>query len=245
VRDGIPRPYLPRVPAPRPINPHRPRFDISLEAWGAEVAGTVAGHPDWPAEEADLGEDLDIDMAAGVTLDLGLIFPRGPRFNMAFTALQGEGEYAPYIMFPPGEEIVPSVMRLFLFDLTFTPMARGERWGTVSMEAGVRYARASIDIFGSQRFAEGTMLTLGGELELALQKQTLFGDVSASVGLGPDCAGLQFDVGVSLRASRVFHMRLGYRFLGLVLYDNIGVEDKERRFSAALGGPALEMGFTF
>jgi hypothetical protein len=218
---------------------------VGVEAWGMEAAGTIEGHPDWPSAEADLGADLDLDTAVAVSLDVSMAFPQGPRFRAGFMGLQGEGETAPAIAFPAGEPIVSSELRMFVTDMAFTPLARAGSWGEISGEVGFRYARASIDIFGSRRFAEGVMITLGGDLDVALQRQTLYADVSASVGLGPDSAYLQFDTGLTLKASRVFRMRLGYRFLGMVLYDNYGVEDKERRLSIALGGPALEMGLTF
>ncbi|MHC5038587.1 MAG: hypothetical protein ACYTHM_14845 [Planctomycetota bacterium] len=205
----------------------------------------------WGQDEADLEDNLGMDSGAAISLDLGLQFPRGPRFRFSILSLSAEGEVPPDQVVwistvpSPGSEPIFTELNLLVIDLAFCPMVREARWGGISLETGFRYARATTDIYHDEDSqAEGLMLSLGGKLAFPLHKDLLYMDVELKAGLGIDSAFFQFDSGLSLRPTKNFWMRLGYRLLALGLVDRADETD-ERSMGLAAGGPGLELGLRF
>lgn len=246
-----PRIALPPLPQPQgpaaatlvqdPRRPDRPRIDISLSAFMFEASGSVYGHADY-ASSADMEDDLGIEDGAGVSLDLALVLPKGAKFRLGVTALSTTGEEMPPL---PGD-VLPytASVDLTIVDLAFTPMAYFGRWGHLSLETGLRYGVASVAIVGSQRHAEGLMISVGGELGINLYKDVLEARTIGSLGIGIDSFCLQFETGLVLKVSPNFRMGLGYRFLGMSLMDSAGDYD-ERAVGIGAAGPCLELGLTF
>lgn len=249
--DPQPSPGARVGPHPRQGKPsRRPEISISVEGWAAGITGTMTGHDAWLGDEADFEEDLDLETAAAISLDFALRFHRGPSFRFGLTSMAGDGTILLSDIPAPASPILGYVereveMSMLLVDLAFSPLSYEGRWGSLNLETGLRYALGSIEVENEDEFsAEGVMLTLGGDIGFGLYKDLLFMDVGGALGLGGDAAYFQFDLGITLKTGRNFHMRLGYRALGMGMLDNMDESD-ERSFGLGAAGPSLEMGFTF
>jgi hypothetical protein len=249
------RPYAPRphVPKPRVRVPQipKPKIGLSLGGFMANLGGTLAGHDGLASYEVDLDDDVDLGGGSQVSLDFTMQFPRGPRFRMSLMAASASGALPPdpsifssqVTVSPPDE--VPTELDVTIFDLAFSPMVRQARWGTLALETGLRYARSSVEIgeVGGQ-FSEGVMISLGGELDAPLYKDRITANVKLSAGLGADSAFIQFDTGIGWHPTQHLFLRLGYRFLGMVLVDRLEEVD-ERYLGITAGGLGLELGVKF
>jgi hypothetical protein len=241
-----------QVAVGRPPNPMRPKMEISVGGWSAGLSGTVSNHPGVFGDESDLEQDLGIDRASGISLDFALQFPRGPRFRLGIRTLGGDGEMpdvtAATLFPPPSSGIVHTDLSLFMLDLAFCPMARQARWGSLSLETGLRYASADLSVGdeedGLEEGFDGFMLTLGGDLAFPVYKEQVSMDVGADVGLGGDAAFFEFNLGLKWHPTKQFWARLGYRLVAMALIDRMEEAD-ERDLSFSAGGPGLELGLKF
>lgn len=244
---ALPRPGFPHLDAPRPA---RPGFDVSLGVWAANIGGSVYGSADWGLDEAMLDDDLGLEDGSAVTLDFAIRFPRGPKFRLGIMSISADGvvpaDRAVYpAVFPAPTGDIETEVGVLVVDLAFCPLIREARWGDIQLETGFRYARSSVAIGGeSERFSEGVMASLAGALSFALSQDLFYGDVSLGVGLGPDSGYFEFGTGVELRPSPNFRLRLGYKFLAVVLVDRAEEWD-ERSLALSSGGPGLELGLRF
>jgi hypothetical protein len=245
-KPGVPAPMAPKRRIPRPEN------SLSLGVFMANVGGTLAGHDGYSPYEADLEGDLGVDGGAQITLEFTMQFPKGPRFRTSLSAIRSTGEVpADAALFPSVTPPISSFdevetdIEVIIFDLAFCPMVRKAKWGTLSLETGLRYARSAVEIDNEGgQFAEGVMVTLGGEFELPVYKDAVSAGVKLGAGLGIDSAFIQFDMGISWNPTKRLELRLGYRFLGMVLVDRLEEPD-ERYLGITGGGLGLELGLNF
>jgi hypothetical protein len=206
----------------------------------------VKSVPGFSKDTVGLMEDLSIKRETGISLLGDIDIHKGPRIWFAYSSLQ------PYTH--DADVNQQTDISLSILEMGFTPVRGHYKWGSLELDAGIRYTKWRIEFDWSNRSpspdihysetVEGLMGTVGGGGKLRLMKQLLTLDAKAAVGVGPDSGFGVFDTGVTVWPNRPFHARLGARVEALYLFDGRR-SGSERRVHLSHHGVFIEMGFTF